>query len=89
MIKKLSPFFREEQTDDLPVSKGINATVEEMELVWEDWLLWRMTGKDVNNFLLAKQNMSRMKINAFTEMDGIHSKMESQHLKKMAKKVKK
>lgn len=56
-----------------------------MEMVWEDWLLWRMTGKDVQNFLLAKQNMSKAKLNAFLEMDSIFSKMENQNMKKLAK----
>ncbi|MEO6565202.1 MAG: hypothetical protein ABIO63_04140 [Casimicrobiaceae bacterium] len=59
-----------------------------MEMIWEDWLLWRMTGKDVQNFLLAKQNISKAKLNAFLEMDGIMSKMESQNLKKIAKRAK-
>lgn len=58
-------------------------------MFWEDWLLWRMVGKNVNNFLLAKQHMSRAKLSTFLEMDSIMSKMENQHLKKMAKKGKK
>lgn len=89
LVKKLSPFFKDESGDELPVSKGINTRVAEMEMFWEDWLLWRMVGKNVNNFLLAKQHMSRAKLSTFLEMDSIMSKMENQHLKKMAKKGKK
>ena len=85
MIRRLSPFFKESGGDELPISKGINARISEMEMFWEDWLLWRMVGKNVQDFLLAKQHLSKSKLTTFLEMDSIMSKMENQDLKNKVK----
>lgn len=56
---------------------------------WEHWLLWRMSGKRVEAFVLAvgwKGPLPKSMLEVFFELDNFMDKMESQYLENELKK---
>jgi hypothetical protein len=87
----MSKLFKE-PGDDLPVY--IDVTLEDFIEYRETWLLWRSTGRrNASNgfepaisFLEAATRLPNAMLSTFQTLDSVFAKMESQWLKKLAKK---
>lgn len=64
---------------------AVKCTKEQVLRWWDHWLLWRMTGKRIEAFVLAtdwKGVLPRSMLDTFFELDDFFGRMEAQRLEK-------